>query len=103
MFAQIISISLMASTAIASGAFSPVHPFGAMLPRDALNKRQGYYPTTSYCGPGDTCAESCGPTYETCPSREDLYCFDPTIGEQCCPDLSGSESSYLLSNPHSGC
>ncbi|KAF2275219.1 uncharacterized protein EI97DRAFT_81529 [Westerdykella ornata] len=104
MFTQLISLGLMATTALAaSGAFSPVHHFGAMHPRDSLGKRQnGYYPSTSYCGPGDTCEESCGPTYKTCPSKEDLYCFDPTIGEQCCPDLSGNscdEGYYCTNDP----
>ncbi|KAF2183408.1 hypothetical protein K469DRAFT_635392 [Zopfia rhizophila CBS 207.26] len=59
-----------------------------------MMKRQGgYYPTTHLCGKGDTCAEACGPTQVQCPSESGLYCYDPTIGDHCCPDGTGNSCS----------
>lgn len=91
MFTQVVAVGFLATSALASQAFSPVHNFGAMLPRGDLAKRQGYYPTTQFCGTGDTCKEACGSEYEQCPSDAGLYCFVPTAGETCCPDGTGSE------------
>lgn len=99
MFTQVLSVGLLATSALASQAFSPVHNFGAMLPRDALNKRQGYYPSTSYCGTGDTCEVACGAEYRQCDSGGNgLYCYDPSIKETCCPDKTGSMYSQPISN-----
>jgi len=71
--------------------------FGAMMKR-----QNGYYPTTHHCGSGDTCAEACGVGQETCPSSSGLYCYDPTAGDICCPDLSGNSCDagyYCTSDP----
>lgn len=95
MFSYFLALSLMAS-AMASEFFSPVPHFGAMLPRDDLIKRQGYYPGTSYCGRGDTCEEACGPTYKQCPSDAGTYCFEPGKNEECCPDGTGSTSNLFF-------
>jgi hypothetical protein len=66
----------------------------SMNPAFGLAKRQaGYQPTQQQCGPGTTCAESCGAGYETCASTDDvLHCYDPSIQDTCCPDGSGSMS-----------
>ncbi|PSN64102.1 hypothetical protein BS50DRAFT_500200 [Corynespora cassiicola Philippines] len=55
-----------------------------------MQKRQGYYPSTSYCGQGETCQEACGAQYEQCPSESGIYCFDPTVGDHCCRDGTGN-------------
>lgn len=85
---SIVLLPLMTIPAYSLEFYSPAHDFGAMMKRQG-----GYYPTTHNCGTGETCAEACGPTEVTCPSSSDLYCYDPTIGQTCCPDLSGSKSS----------
>jgi len=56
-----------------------------------LMKRQsGYAPSSVNCGPGNTCAEACGPNYIQCPSDDgETHCFDPSIKEICCTDGSG--------------
>ncbi|KAF2690680.1 hypothetical protein K458DRAFT_412029 [Lentithecium fluviatile CBS 122367] len=90
MYAKALSLAVLSSTAFASQYYQAAHyDFGAMLKRgEALAKRQGYYPTTTPCGDGDTCAEACGAETVQCPSSSGLYCFDPTLGA-CCPDNSG--------------
>lgn len=90
MFAQAISLSLLVTAALGSDFYSPADNFGAMFPRGELGKRQGYYPGTKYCGKGTTCTEACGPTHVQCPSKSGLYCFDPAVGQHCCPDLTGN-------------
>jgi hypothetical protein len=100
MLTEIITFGFLATSTFAAQAFSPVHQFGGMLPRGDMAKRQGYYPTTSSCGTGDTCEEACGEGYETCPSQgSGLYCYNPTVGATCCPDGTGSMYS-LLSSVH---
>jgi hypothetical protein len=103
MLTQVVTVGLLASSALASQAFSPAHDFGAMLPRDVA-KRQGYYPTTQYCGTGDTCKVACGSTYEQCPSESGLYCFVPSAGEHCCPDGTGNscDSGYFCTSDGAG-
>ncbi|KAF2686120.1 hypothetical protein K458DRAFT_471536 [Lentithecium fluviatile CBS 122367] len=55
-------------------------------------KRQfQYQPGTLYCGTGDSCAEACGPSFEQCGSGDaSLYCYDPSAGQTCCDDGTGS-------------
>ncbi len=61
--------------------------FGVVRRQDA-----GYQPTQTVCGTGATCAEACGAGYTTCASSDSqTHCFNPTAGELCCPDGSGSE------------
>lgn len=69
------------------------HDFGSMLKRgDALAKRQGYYPSSTPCGSGTTCAEACGATQIECPADVGRgVCFDPSLS-RCCPDGSGCNS-----------
>ena len=62
--------------------------FGSMIKRQG-----GYYPTTHTCGQGTTCEEACGAGQVTCPSTSGLYCYDPAIGDTCCPDGTGSQYS----------
>lgn len=86
MFAKVLVIATLSTSVFASEFYSSVNTFGAMLKRQG----GGYHPTTHICGQGDTCAEACGPTTVQCPSKSGLYCYDPTVGEHCCPDLTGS-------------
>jgi hypothetical protein len=93
MFREILALALFATSIEGTNIYAPVHDFGAMLRRgDAILKRQGYYPTTHLCGEGETCAEACGATYVQCPSTSGTYCYDPTVGDHCCRDGSGSQS-----------
>jgi hypothetical protein len=101
MFTKILTLALFTTCVLGTSIYAPVHDFGAMLRRgDAILKRQGYYPTTHLCGEGETCAEACGATYVQCPSTSGTYCYDPTIGDHCCRDGSGSQSyPHLPSYP----
>ncbi|KAH7125642.1 hypothetical protein B0J11DRAFT_311333 [Dendryphion nanum] len=90
MLSQVLSFGLLVNVALGSEFFSPTDNFGAMFPRADLGKRQGYYPGTKTCGKGNTCAEACGPTQVQCPSKSGIYCFDPAVGQQCCPDMTGN-------------
>lgn len=88
MLTKALALAAISTAILAEDFFSPNHlNFGAMMKRQG-----GYYPTTHPCGQGDTCAEACGPTEITCPSAPGtgLYCYDPTIGDHCCADGSGS-------------
>ena len=93
MLTQALTIAFLTTSVLGADFYSPVHDFGVMLKRgEAMMKRQGYYPTTHLCGQGETCAEACGPTQVQCPSDAGLYCYDPTVGDHCCPDGTGSKS-----------
>ncbi|KAK4100301.1 hypothetical protein N658DRAFT_473545 [Parathielavia hyrcaniae] len=51
----------------------------------------GYQPGQAMCGAGATCEEACGAGYTTCASADNqVHCFNPTVGEVCCPGQSGS-------------
>ena len=56
-----------------------------------VRRDDGYQPEEAVCGDGNTCEEACGAGYQTCaPANDQIHCFNPTVGEICCPDLSGS-------------
>jgi hypothetical protein len=85
MLTKTLALAILSTAVLGSEFYSPANPFGAMMKRQA-----GYYPTTHLCGSGDTCAEACGATYEQCPSSSGLYCYEPSLGDHCCPDNTGS-------------
>jgi hypothetical protein len=61
------------------------------------DENPGYQPEQAMCNNGNTCAEACGGGYETCSSGDgEVHCFNPTAGERCCPNKSGSscEADY---------
>ena len=69
----------------------------SLNPAFGLAKRQaGYQPTQNYCnGPGDTCDSACGAGYVPCQSDDgELHCYDPSIGDTCCTDGTGSKFLY---------
>lgn|SRR4051812_19253585 len=54
-------------------------------------EQPGYQPEEAVCNEGNTCEEACGAGYQTCSSSDSqVHCFNPTVGELCCPDKSGS-------------
>lgn len=100
MLFNIIVVSLfLAVTASASAKAEPTPYMMAMSSENnpfGILKRQGYQPTETYCtGSGKTCAETCGAGSEACdfsnnPSPAfDLYCYNPTKGDICCPNRMG--------------
>ena len=91
----VVSFLLAASVYGEPFGFSKMdNSFGAMIKRQG-----GYYPTTHTCGQGATCEEACGAGQITCPSTSStMYCYDPTIGDTCCPDGSGSQYSLYSAN-----
>ncbi|KAF1975900.1 hypothetical protein BU23DRAFT_456633 [Bimuria novae-zelandiae CBS 107.79] len=67
---------------------------------DTLAKRQGYYPSSTPCGSGTTCAEACGAGQVECSAEVGRgVCFDPSLAH-CCPDSSGysCDSGYFCSS-----
>ncbi|KAL2121496.1 hypothetical protein VTJ04DRAFT_5523 [Mycothermus thermophilus] len=96
------SVAALAALSLATGvAAEPLRPykpavmvkmstralFGVVRRDDA----PGYQPSTEVCGVGPTCAAACGAGYETCASGDDeVHCFNPSAGEICCPNRSGS-------------
>jgi hypothetical protein len=99
-------VLLLAASALAAAEPAP-YKLGA-IPNNQLFgvvKRQqgtqtyGYQPTTTPCNYGDTCAIACGAGSVQCPSDNDqMYCYYPSEGDTCCPDLSGSMPLFLSSN-----
>ncbi|ORY00102.1 hypothetical protein BCR34DRAFT_494877 [Clohesyomyces aquaticus] len=98
MFTKVLALAALSTSVLATEFFSPNH-FGAMQKRQA-----GYYPTTHICGVGDTCQEACGPDSVQCPSNEGIYCFEPKLGEHCCPDGSGNscDAGYYCTHDGAG-
>jgi len=95
----VVLVSLLAASTYAAEFSVMDSSFDAML------RRQGaYYPTSHNCGSGATCAEACGAGYETCLDAEVLHCYDPSVGETCCPDGSGHSCSagYFCSSDNVG-
>lgn len=82
-----------------SGFSNMDNSFGSMIKRQG-----GYYPTTHTCGQGTTCEEACGAGQITCPSTSGLYCYDPAIGDTCCPDGTGNSCSvgYFCTSDSAG-
>jgi len=107
MLFNVALLSAFASVALA-GANSEFTKWGKMTLRsnaDLIKRQDGYEPTETYCSDGDTCAEACGATYQTCPSNDGfLHCFDPTQGELCCPDGTGNacDAGYYCTQDASG-
>ncbi|KAH8820512.1 hypothetical protein F5884DRAFT_52395 [Xylogone sp. PMI_703] len=107
MFKALITSSLLVATTYA--AAKPYKLIEARMPLErafGLMGRQdaGYPPSQSLCGSGDTCAEACGPTYVQCPSNEGLSCFQPSLGQTCCPDGTGNacDEGYFCTKDTSG-
>jgi hypothetical protein len=99
LFNALAMSSLFVAVAVAVAAPEPApYRIGSksLNPAFGLAKRQaGYQPTQTYCGPGNTCAESCGADYVQCPSTDGyLHCYDPSIKDTCCSDGTGSKYCY---------
>lgn len=65
----------------------------------------GYQPEQAACNAGNTCSEACGAGYETCASSDDqIHCFNPTVGEICCPNQSGDscQAGYYCTSDTKG-
>jgi hypothetical protein len=65
----------------------------------AGRQSQGYQPTQTICGEGETCPEACGANTAQCASNDgELHCFEPSA-QLCCSDGSGSnlQSPPILS------
>ncbi|KAL2266971.1 hypothetical protein VTJ83DRAFT_4248 [Remersonia thermophila] len=109
------SVAAFAALSLATGvAAEPLRPykpsmlkmstrslFGVMR-RDEV---PGYQPATEVCGVGPTCAAACGAGYETCSSGDDeVHCFNPSAGEVCCPNRSGSscDAGYYCAADNKG-
>ncbi|OAA54835.1 hypothetical protein SPI_08706 [Niveomyces insectorum RCEF 264] len=57
----------------------------------AARADDGYTPSQSLCGLGQTCAEACGAGFQTCASDDDaIHCFNPAAQQVCCPDGTGN-------------
>ncbi|EON68442.1 hypothetical protein W97_07652 [Coniosporium apollinis CBS 100218] len=76
-FIQFILASLAIVTAVSSKHFHA-------LDTKVFGKRQEYQPTTSFCGPGNTCEASCGPGYIDCGDPTENLCYNPANAQTCC-------------------
>ncbi|ETS83157.1 hypothetical protein PFICI_05033 [Pestalotiopsis fici W106-1] len=94
LFSAIAFAALAGQAVVAEGVKKPYKPqMAKMSVKDVLMGRQagaGYYPDSTACGTGDTCAEACGAGYEQCYSTDDLiHCYDLANAQTCCPNSSG--------------
>lgn len=93
LFNTLATSALLLAAAHASAEPAP-YKLGKMSMNNAfglLKRQAGYQPSQTYCGPGETCADSCGAGYVQCPSTDgDMHCFDPDVKQTCCPDGTGS-------------
>lgn len=93
------SLAAVAAFAFAANVAAEPMPYKPanmkMSSRELFGRQEGtpgYTPDQAACGTGSTCAEACGAGYETCASTDSqIHCFNPTAGELCCPDKSGSK------------
>jgi hypothetical protein len=94
LFRTATSVAILAAAAHVSAEPKPYRL--AMMPvlGMSLGRRDtnGYKPEQTQCGDGDTCSEACGASYTSCSatSSEKSHCYDPTVGQSCCTDGSGS-------------
>ncbi|KAF3022030.1 hypothetical protein E8E14_012606 [Neopestalotiopsis sp. 37M] len=93
LFSTIAFAALAGQVAVAEGVKKPYKPLAKMSVKDILMGRQagaGYYPDSTACGTGNTCAEACGAGYQQCYSTDDLiHCYDAANAQTCCPNSSG--------------
>ncbi|EQL01630.1 hypothetical protein OCS_02658 [Ophiocordyceps sinensis CO18] len=92
---QLGALALLACAATAAASAGSV--FMASTPGTSLARRgtDGYLPKLTKCDKdGDSCAAVCGAGYDRCASSKpnETHCFNPTVGESCCMDGSGSMS-----------
>ena len=98
LFNVLTTTAIFAATALAKAepnAFPAPYKLGKMSFNQALGlmvrQDQGYQPTQTQCGPGSDCPSSCGADTVQCASNDDaLHCYEPSLGETCCPDGSGN-------------
>lgn len=93
------SIAALAALALAANVAAeprPYQPQAMKMSTRALfgvvrrSDTEGYQPDLASCNEGNSCAEACGAGYETCSSSDNqIHCFNPTVGEICCPNKSG--------------
>jgi hypothetical protein len=99
-FAAIAALSFAASVAAEPVPYKPTMMKTSARSLFAVARRDenpGYQPAQAMCNAGNTCSEACGGGYETCASSDnEIHCFNPTIGEVCCPSQSGDscEADY---------
>jgi len=98
LFNILTASALFAATSLAKAepaAFPAPYKLGKMSLNQAMGlmgrQNQGYQPTQTQCGPGSDCPSSCGADTVQCASNDDeLHCYEPSLGETCCPDGSGN-------------
>lgn len=90
--ASALGVLAIAAHAVAEPApymMSSRQVFG--LPRRDSPNSDGYEPTQSYCGTGDTCAQACGNGFVLCPSTDNaIHCYNTAVNQACCADGSGN-------------
>ncbi|KAL1841980.1 hypothetical protein VTJ49DRAFT_6223 [Mycothermus thermophilus] len=109
------SVAALAALSLATGvAAEPLRPYKPSMLKMSTrslfgvvrrDETPGYQPSTEVCGVGPTCAAACGAGYETCASGDDeVHCFNPSAGEICCPNRSGSscDSGYYCAADSQG-
>ncbi|KAI0177454.1 hypothetical protein BJ166DRAFT_506973 [Pestalotiopsis sp. NC0098] len=109
LFSAVAFAALAGQAVVAEGVKKPYKPqMAKMSVKDVLMGRQvggGYYPDSTACGTGDTCAEACGAGYEQCYSTDDLiHCYDNANAQTCCPNSSGDScnAGYYCSADSAG-
>lgn len=94
------SVAAFAALAFAANVAAEPMPYKSTMMKTStralfgLARREeqpGYQPEEAACNEGNTCEEACGAGYQTCSSGDSqVHCFNPTVGEICCPDKSGN-------------
>lgn len=61
-------------------------------PKPLQKRDEGYQPEFGVCEGDETTCSACGSSYEECQGNRDdaLFCFDPSKGQRCCMDNTGS-------------
>jgi len=99
MLAKTLIIAALSTAVLSAQFYSPADTFGGMMKR-----QEGYHPTTTPCGTGDTCEEACGAETRQCPSDYGLFCYRPGLGQKCCPDGTGNscDDGYYCTSDGAG-